>query len=102
MHKQIKELAEEALKLQNKNSMDEALRKIVAICDEPPAQLEHVTYGTAKQFDTEAEMIADIQGRPSPVFPIPGTQSDVQDAAEPMPAPVVSGDKKSGKKGGGK
>lgn len=29
-----------------------------------------VTYGTAKTFDSEAEMIADIQGAPSPVFPL--------------------------------
>jgi hypothetical protein len=31
---------------------------------------EMVTYGTAKTFDSEAEMIADIQGAPSPVFPL--------------------------------
>jgi hypothetical protein len=27
-------------------------------------------YGTAKTYDSEAEMIADIQGAPSPVFPL--------------------------------
>lgn len=32
MHKKIKALADEALELQNKDRMDEALREIVAIC----------------------------------------------------------------------
>lgn len=116
MYKQIKGLAEEALKLQNKNVMDEALREIVGICGKElewikqevqrqlaseiagnevwpremmPALKRHfdavmsapqgqvaathecVTYGTAKQFDTEAELIANIQGVASPAFPLP-------------------------------
>jgi hypothetical protein len=33
MYQQIKDMAQEALKLQNKNFMDETLHKIVAACD---------------------------------------------------------------------
>ena len=112
MYQEIKKLAEEALKLQNKNLMEESLHKIVVVCDamepmkstglsesvleelatkmqqlisagipvagydgadfapKPNQTYERVTYGFEKQFDSEAEMIADIQGVPSPVFPI--------------------------------
>lgn len=34
MYQEIKNLAEEALRLQNKNAMDEAFKQIIAICDE--------------------------------------------------------------------
>lgn len=34
MYQQIKEAAEAALKLQNKDAMDQALRDIVAMCDQ--------------------------------------------------------------------
>ncbi len=121
MYQEIKKLADEAFKRQNKAYMDEVLQKISAICAtcadvEPkkayapglaamsaeqfeadalathraarsnsavvesmaklkeavaPDGYEHVVYGTAKTFDSEAEMIADIQGSPSPVFPLP-------------------------------
>ena len=34
MYQEIKNLAEEALRLQNKNAMDEAFKQIIAICDD--------------------------------------------------------------------
>ena len=34
MYKQIKQLADDALALQNKDSMDAALRKVSAMCDQ--------------------------------------------------------------------
>jgi len=79
MYEKIKQLADEAVALQNKNRMDAALREISALTvlqmeTEALADAvggEVVTYGTAKSYDSEAEMIADIQGSPSPVFPLP-------------------------------
>lgn len=96
MYAKIKKLADDALALQNKDAMDMALREISATAGNmewpgydstkfpsamtadqfEAAELAHhkatkVTYGAAKGYDTEAEMIADIQGAPSPVFPLP-------------------------------
>lgn len=90
MYEQIKTLADKAIALQNKDHMDVALREISAICHEAFAdahlealangsamlatsidesgEVEYVTYGVVKSFDSEAEMIIDIQGAPSPVF----------------------------------
>lgn len=36
MYSKIKEMAEEALRLQNKNFMDETFKRIIAVCDEAP------------------------------------------------------------------
>ena len=38
MYQQIKQLADDALALQNKDSMDAALRKISALCDQAAEQ----------------------------------------------------------------
>ena len=53
MYQEIKKLADEALALQNKLQMENALRTISSICEGAP-----VVYGTAKSYDSEAEMIA--------------------------------------------
>ncbi len=74
MFQQIKEKAEQALKLQNKNFMDKTLCDIVEMIQaatHPKTAVEVKTYGVAKTYDSEAEMIADIQGVASPVFPLP-------------------------------
>lgn len=49
MYGKIKEMAQAALDLQNKNFMDETFRKIIAVCDGQVTKFEphygHVTYG---------------------------------------------------------
>ena len=113
MYQEIKRLADEALALQNKIQMENALRNISATCQQladsellrsAPAgfkrltaeqnaqdvadsvalaeKYEHVVYGTAQSYDSEAEMIADIQGSPSPVFPLPAEKA-------PLPCPPI-------------
>lgn len=63
MYQKIKELADVAIALQNKDKMDAALKEISQLCT-----VEHVTYGKDKSYNTEAEMVADIQGIESPVI----------------------------------
>ena len=52
MYEQIKQIADEAIKVQNKDKMDAALREISGLCGKPDRP-ETVPRGTPASFDTE-------------------------------------------------
>lgn len=66
MYGQIMKLADDALKLQNKDRMDLALREIKSLC--VPEEFTVKQYGETKEFSTEAEMVEHIQGIASTVI----------------------------------
>lgn len=43
MYQRIKKLADDAIALQNKNTMDAALREIAQLCDKPTQEVAPVT-----------------------------------------------------------
>jgi len=70
--------------------MDERIKKKLA--DEARSLgYEMVTYGTAKTYDSHAEMVADIQGRPSPVFPLTPEQQVRHEARQAAKVHSITG-----------
>lgn len=91
MHKQIKELAEAALKLQNKNFMDETFTKIIDICDQAGRMEAFANAELRRQLDErQAEMIAHNRAG-LPVVELTDTTIAVTDTAIPkLIFPVIS------------
>ena len=95
MIRKIKLLADEAIKFQNKNRMDEVLREISEMCGDEAAYLDEQN----KAIFSEPFIKADGSKGQHQAIPVdePGT-SDAPAAVEPTPDKHVSAKKHGGKK----
>ena len=91
MYSKIKEMAEAALKLQNKNFMDETFTKIIDICDQAGRMEAFANAELRRQLDErQAEMIAHNRAG-LPVVELTDTTIAVTDTAIPkLIFPVIS------------
>lgn len=64
MYEQIKQIADEAIKVQNKDKMDAALREIRGLCGKPD-RTETVPRGTPASFDAVKSNVIARDNKPA-------------------------------------
>lgn len=115
MHSEIKKLAEAALKLQNKNFMDETFKRIIAVCDEEArihafANAEFSLAPNAAGADINGQstqevvdaMLGEIPPGPQVVLNPAEVAYSVDASGKPELPPVLPDSKKKAKTGGAK